>query len=70
MKRGKPVAAVVPLRDGTDAETFAVSHNPTFIEIVNRSWTSYEEKGGVPSEEARRRLGVGKLARKGRRRAR
>ena len=69
-RRGKPVAAVVPLRDGTDAETFGLSHNPAFIEIVNRSWTNYKTKGGVSAEEARRQLGVGKTARKGRRRAR
>jgi antitoxin (DNA-binding transcriptional repressor) of toxin-antitoxin stability system len=69
-RRGKPVAAVVPVRDGMDAETLALSHNPAFIEIINRSWTSYKKKGGISSGEARRRLGLGKPARKSRRRPR
>jgi antitoxin (DNA-binding transcriptional repressor) of toxin-antitoxin stability system len=69
-RRGRPVAAVVPVRDGMDAETFALSHNPAFIEIINRSWMGYKKKGGVSSAEARRRLGLGKPARKSRRTAR
>jgi excisionase family DNA binding protein len=40
------------------------------IEITNRSWTSYRKKGGVSSEEARRRLGLDKPARKSRRKTR
>lgn len=55
---GKPVAAVVPIRPGMDAETFAVSHNTDFIEIVNRSWEGYQEKGGTPLEEVRREYGI------------
>ena len=55
-KNGKPVAAVVPIRSGMDAETFAMSHNPTFIEIFNRSWKSIQEKGGTPLEEVRKRF--------------
>jgi antitoxin (DNA-binding transcriptional repressor) of toxin-antitoxin stability system len=69
-RHGRPVAAVVPLRDGMDAETFGLSHNPAFIEIINRSWASYKEKGGVSRTEARRRLGFGMPARRGRRKAR
>jgi antitoxin (DNA-binding transcriptional repressor) of toxin-antitoxin stability system len=53
--RGKPVAAVVPISSGTDLESFGLSHNPRFIEIVNRSWKSYLEDGGVSFEEMRRR---------------
>src|SRR5262245_13770744 len=67
---GEPVAAVVPLRDGMDAETFALSHSPAFIKIVNRSWAKYKKKGGVSSGEARRRLGLAKPARQSRRKAR
>ena len=69
-RRGKPVAAVVPLRDAMDAETFGLSHNPAFIEIINRSWAGYKKKGGVSGEEARRRLGLARPARKGQRRVR
>jgi antitoxin (DNA-binding transcriptional repressor) of toxin-antitoxin stability system len=69
-RRGKPVAAVVPVRDGMDAETFGLSHNPAFIELINRSWAGYKKKGGISSEEARRRLGLAKPARKSRRKTR
>jgi antitoxin (DNA-binding transcriptional repressor) of toxin-antitoxin stability system len=69
-RRGKPIAAVVPMPRGMDAETFALSHNPDFIEIINRSWASYKAKGGVSSTEARRRLGLDKAARKSRGKAR
>lgn len=69
-RRGKPIAAVVPMRRGMDAETFSLSHHPDFIEIVNRSWASYKAKGGVSSEEARRRLGLHKPTRRSRRKPR
>jgi len=57
-RRGKPVAAVVPISSGVDLETFGLSHNPRFIEIVNRSWASYKKTGGVSIEEMRRRHGL------------
>jgi antitoxin (DNA-binding transcriptional repressor) of toxin-antitoxin stability system len=69
-RHGKPVAAVVPIRQGVDAETFSLSHHPDFIDIVNRSWSSYKAKGGVSSAEARRRLRAAKPARRPRRRSR
>ncbi len=55
-RKGKPVAAVVPIRPGMDPETLALSHDAKFIEIINRSWTNYREKGGMPLDEVRRRL--------------
>ncbi len=54
-RRGKPVAAVVPIRSGVDLESFGLSHNPRFIEILNRSWASYLAEGGISLEEMRRR---------------
>ena len=57
-RRGKPVAAVVPINSKADLETFGLSHNPRFIEIVNRSWASYKKDGGVSLEEMRRRHGI------------
>ena len=57
-RRGKPVAAVVPIRSEVDLESFGLSHNPHFIEIVNRSWASYEKSGGVSLDEMRRRHGL------------
>ena len=56
-RRGKPVAAVVPISSEADLETFGLSHNPRFLEIVNRSWASYKKDGGVSLEEMRRRHG-------------
>ena len=41
-----------------DLETFGLSHNPRFIEIVTRSWASYKKGGGVSLEEMRRRHGI------------
>jgi antitoxin (DNA-binding transcriptional repressor) of toxin-antitoxin stability system len=69
-RRGKPVAAVVPVRDGMDAETFGLSHSPAFIDIINRSWASYKKTGGVSSQAARQRLGLDQPPRKRRRKAR
>lgn len=57
-RRGKPIAAVVPIRPGMDAETFSLSHNAAFIESFNRSWRNYEEKGGIPLEEVERELAI------------
>lgn len=54
-RRGKPIAAVVPITSDVDLETFGLSHNPRFIDIVNRSWASYEKDGGISLEEMRRR---------------
>jgi antitoxin (DNA-binding transcriptional repressor) of toxin-antitoxin stability system len=69
-RRGKPVAAVVPLPPGMDAETFSLSHDADFIAIVNESWASYKAKGGVSSDEARRRLGLAKPPSRGARKKR
>ena len=68
-RRGKPVAAVVPINSEADLETFGLSHNPRFIEIVNRSWASYKKNGGVSLEEMRRRHGIDRKV-TGRRKAR
>jgi antitoxin (DNA-binding transcriptional repressor) of toxin-antitoxin stability system len=55
MRRGKPVAAVVPIRRGVDLESFELSHNPEFLAIINRSWKTYKETGGVSLDDMRRR---------------
>lgn len=57
-RRGKPVAAVVPIRSGVDLETFGLSHNPEFLAIINRSWNSYKATGGISLEEMRRKHGA------------
>jgi len=47
-----------------DPETFALSHDAKFIEIINRSWSNYREKGGVPLDEVRRRLAAKRTVRR------
>jgi hypothetical protein len=61
-RQGRPVAAVVPITSGVDLETFGLSHNPRFIEIINRSWASYKKTSGVSLEEMRRRHAIERRA--------
>ena len=64
-RRGKPVAAVVPL-DSDDWEDFVVSQDPGFIEVIKRSEARYKTEGGVSLEKMRRKY-AHKPARRGRR---
>ncbi|MGH9317965.1 MAG: DUF3604 domain-containing protein [Thermoanaerobaculia bacterium] len=57
-RRGRPVAAVVPIRSGVDLEAFGLSHNPEFIRILNRSWRGYKKTGGISLEELRKSYGL------------
>ena len=54
---GKIVAAVVAI-DNTDAETAALSSNPTFLALIERSRSRYKAQGGISSKAMRRKLGV------------
>lgn len=56
-RRGKPMAAVVPVAD-YDLESLSLSTNPRFLEIIAESRRRLEEEGGIPIEEVRRRLGI------------
>ena len=56
-RRGKPLAAVVPL-DSEEWEDFVVSQDPGFIEIIRRSERRYEAEGGITLEEMQRKHGV------------
>ncbi len=67
MRRGRPLAAVVPL-DSADWEDFVVSQDPGFIEIIKRSEARYNAEGGIPLAEIERRFGLAPKA--SRRRAR
>lgn len=70
-RRGKPVAAVVPIRRSLDFETFSLSHNPDFIDLINRSWAGYKATGGSSLEEVRHKHGIkAKLPRRAKRRSR
>ena len=54
---GKPVAALVPI-ENADLETVALSTDPKFVAIIERSRARQGAEGGVSSIEMRRRLGV------------
>ena len=56
-RRGRPVAAVVPL-DDEDYFSMRLANDPRFIEIIERSRASYEATGGVSLGEMRRRYGA------------
>ena len=55
-RNGQPIAAIVALPN-TDAETIALSQNPQFLAIIERSRARYAQEGGIPSTDMRRRFG-------------
>jgi prevent-host-death family protein len=59
VRRGKPFAAVVPIRNA-DEETVALSTNRKFLKIIDRSRARVKKEGGIPANELRRRLGLTK----------
>ena len=59
LKRGKPFAAVVPIRNA-DEETVALSTNRKFMTIIDRSRARAKKEGGISANELRRRLGLEK----------
>lgn len=56
-RRGKPLAAVVPL-DSDDWEDFVVSQDPGFIEVIRRSEERYKAEGGVSLDAMRCKYGL------------
>jgi prevent-host-death family protein len=54
-RKGKPVAALVPI-ENADLETISLSTNPKFLAIIERSRQRMKTEGGIPMEEMRRRL--------------
>lgn len=65
-RRGKPLAAVVPLAS-EDWEDFVVSQDPGFIEVIKRSEARYKTEGGISLQEMRRKYGIKPARRRGRR---
>jgi antitoxin (DNA-binding transcriptional repressor) of toxin-antitoxin stability system len=57
---GQPIAALVNL-ENVDLETVALSSNPKFIELIERSRARRRAEGGISSTEMRRRLGVSEV---------
>ncbi len=57
IKRGKPFAAVIPIRNA-DEETVALCTNRKFLKIINRSRARVKKEGSISASELRRRLGL------------
>jgi antitoxin (DNA-binding transcriptional repressor) of toxin-antitoxin stability system len=55
--RGQPVAALVRIKNA-DLETVALSTNPEFLALIERSRVRALEEGTISSVEMRRRLAV------------
>jgi antitoxin (DNA-binding transcriptional repressor) of toxin-antitoxin stability system len=58
-KRGRPFAAVIPLRSA-DEETLALSTNRKFLKIIDRSRARVKREGAISAGKLRRRLGLEK----------
>lgn len=56
-KGGKPVAALVAV-ENADLETVALSVDPQFLALIERSRTRHKAEGGISGSEMRRRLGT------------
>jgi antitoxin (DNA-binding transcriptional repressor) of toxin-antitoxin stability system len=56
-KRGKPFAAVIPIRNA-DEETLALSTSRKFLKIIERSRSRLKKEGAISARELRRRLGL------------
>lgn len=54
-REGRPVAALVSISNA-DVETVALSGNPKFIALIERSRAKQRSEGGISTEEMRRRL--------------
>jgi len=54
---GKPIAVVLPI-ENADTETIALSENPQFLAIIERSRERQKREGGLTSDQVRARLGV------------
>ena len=55
---GQTIAAVVPMASDEDLEDLALSRDPKFTAILERSQTRLEQEGPLTSDEVRRRLGL------------
>ena len=54
-KEGRPVAALVSITNA-DIETVSLSNNPKFVALIQRSRAKQKARGGISTEEMRRRL--------------
>ena len=56
-RKGKPVAALVPI-ENADLETISLSTNPKFLAIIEHSRRRARTEGEISEKEMRRRLGL------------
>ena len=56
-RKGKPVAALMPI-ENADEETVTLSTHPQFLALIERARSRRKREGGIPSKELRRRLGL------------
>ena len=59
-RKGKPVAALTPIGSQTDLENLAVSNDPEFRALIERSRRLYPAGEGLTTAEVRRRLRNGR----------
>ena len=63
-RRGKPVAALMPVDANTDLENLVVTTHPTFQAIMDRSEARYRTEGGLSTEQVRARLAAQRKSRR------
>jgi prevent-host-death family protein len=62
--KGKPVAALTPIGPHTDLENLAVSNDPQFRALIERSRRRYPAGSGLTTAEVRRKLQAGRTSRR------
>jgi antitoxin (DNA-binding transcriptional repressor) of toxin-antitoxin stability system len=55
MRRGRPLAALMPM-ENTDVETATLSTHPQFLALIERARVRHRDQGGISSSDLRRRL--------------
>jgi antitoxin (DNA-binding transcriptional repressor) of toxin-antitoxin stability system len=55
-RKGRPVAALTPIGSQTDLENLAVSNDPEFRALIERSRRLYPAGSGLTTAEVRRKL--------------
>jgi prevent-host-death family protein len=61
-RRGKPVAALMPVDARTDLENLVITTHPTFRAIMERSEARYKAEGGLSTKQVSARLAARRKA--------
>ncbi len=61
-RRGKPVAALMPVDARTDLENLVVTTHPTFRAIMERSEARYKTEGGLSTKQVSAHLAARRKA--------